>query len=97
MDFETTISETQCSWFTLGFTIEYRADGIVDRYKVCLVAKRYDQQPSLDYEETFNPVIQSTTIRLVLGIVVTQNWPLRQLEVNNAFLQRRLSEDVCMS
>ena len=39
-------------------------------------------------------MIKSTTIRLVLNIVVSQSWPIKQLDVNNAFLQGRLTEEV---
>lgn len=61
-----------------------------------MVAKGYNQQPDLDYSETFSPVIKSTTIRIVLGIAVDRDWPIRQLDVNNAFLQGTLKEDVYM-
>ena len=61
------------------------------------MAKGYSQQPGLDYEESFSPVIKSTTIRLVLEIVIARDWPIRQLDVNNAFLQGTLTEEVYMS
>ena len=33
------------------------------------------------------PIVQFTTIRVILTIVVTKGWPLHQLDINNAFLQ----------
>ncbi|RVW53564.1 Retrovirus-related Pol polyprotein from transposon RE2 [Vitis vinifera] len=42
-------------------------------------------------------VIKPTTVRLVLSLAVSQGWSLRQLDVNNAFLQGTLTEDVFMS
>lgn len=33
-------------------------------------------------------------MRLILSIVVSHGWSLRQLDFNNAFFQDRLSEDV---
>lgn len=37
-----------------------------------------------------------TTVRIMLSLAVTRGWSLRQLEVNNAFLQGTQFEDVFM-
>ncbi|GJS38075.1 retrovirus-related pol polyprotein from transposon TNT 1-94 [Tanacetum coccineum] len=35
----------------------------------------------IDFHETFSPVVKSTTIRAVLSLAITNNWPLRQLDI----------------
>lgn len=56
-----------CKWV---YKIKRKADGTVDRYKACLVAKGFKQRYGLDYEDTFSPVVEAATIRLVLSIGV---------------------------
>ena len=51
----------------------------------------------MDYLETFSLVIKPTTIRLVLNIAIINGWSLRQLVINNAFLQGTLVEILYMA
>ena len=59
------------------YRIKYRADGSIERYKARLVAKAFNQQPGINFNNTFSPVNKITTIRLLLSIVVSSNWPIR--------------------
>lgn len=62
-----------------------------------LVAKGFEQQPGVDFKETFSPLIKPTNIQVVLSLAVTFQWPLRLLDVQNAFLNGFLHEEVYMS
>lgn len=82
-----------CKWI---YRIKYNVDGSIDHYKACLVAQGFSQVPGLDYSHTFSPIVKATIIRILLSLVVTNNWNLHQLDVNNAFFNGHLSEHVYM-
>lgn len=50
--------------------------------------------PWCDFRETSNPVVKSATIRTIFSIAVTKQWSLHQVDVNNAFLNDELNEEV---
>lgn len=63
-----------CKWVS---KLKLNSDGTIARYKARLVAKGFRQGASIDYSETFNPVIKPATVKLVLAIAISCNWPLR--------------------
>jgi len=82
-----------CKWV---FKTKLNVDDSFHQCKARLVVKGFHQRHRLDYAETFSPVVRHTTIRLVLAHAVTSGWHVRQVDVNNAFLNGDISECVYM-
>lgn len=61
-----------------------------------LVVKGFHQVQGIDYTESFSPIIKSSTIRVILSLVVMNKWILRQVDINNAFLNGYIIKAVYM-
>ncbi|KAL0370961.1 UNVERIFIED_CONTAM: Retrovirus-related Pol polyprotein from transposon RE2 [Sesamum angustifolium] len=82
-----------CRWV---FTLKFRADGTLERYKARLLAKGFTQTYGVDYFETFSPVARFNSIRVLFSLAVNLSWPMYQMDIKNAFLYGDLNETVYM-
>ena len=62
-----------CKWV---YKIKHNADGSINRYKVCLVAKGYAQTYGIEFEETFSPIAKMATVRAVIAMAAAKGWEL---------------------
>lgn len=72
------------------------AKGSLERYKARLVAKGYNQREWVNYFDTFSPIAKIVTVIVDLPLASMNKWPFYHMDVNNAFLQSDLYEEVYM-
>ena len=82
-----------CRWI---FTVKTDNNGSIERYKARLVAKGYAQEPGIDFNEPFAPVVRLNTLRALLAYSVQNNVMIHQMDVTTAFLNGSLAEEVYM-
>ncbi|KAI3692362.1 hypothetical protein L6452_32176 [Arctium lappa] len=66
------------------------------RYKARLVAQGFSQRPRIDYEETYSPVVDATTFRYLISMVVQEGIDMRLMDVVTAYLYGSLDTDIYM-
>ena len=76
------------------FRLKRDSKGHIVQHKARLVAHGFNQREGIDFHETYSPVIKPATIRVVLTVATVKGWKLRQLDINNAFLQDYLDDNV---
>ena len=76
------------------FKHKLNPDGSLERYKARWVVRGFTQRAGVDFKETFTPVVKPATVRTVLAIAASKQWPTRQFDVSNAFLHGHLDEFV---
>nr|GEY89063.1 retrovirus-related Pol polyprotein from transposon TNT 1-94 [Tanacetum cinerariifolium] len=83
-----------CKWL---FKIKERIKGVQKpRFKARLVARRFTQRAGIDYNDVFSPVVQHTSIRVILALTTCKDYELEQLDVKTTFLHGNLEEVIYM-
>jgi len=62
-----------------------------------LVAKGYNQEEGVDYDETFAVVARLEAVRLLLAFACMNDFKLFQMDVKSAFLNGFVNEEIYVS
>lgn len=76
------------------FRLKTLADSTPEHFKACWVAKGFSQIPYIDFNETFAPVIRLKNFCLMLTITNAWNLEIHQMDVESAFLQAPITEEI---
>nr|GEX53707.1 hypothetical protein [Tanacetum cinerariifolium] len=71
--------------------------GSILKNKARLVAHGYRQEEGIDFEESFAPVARLEAIRIFLAFATHMNMVVYQIDVNTAFLNGNMREEVYVS
>jgi len=76
------------------FAKKLGTDGKVARYKSRLVVKGFMQRFGIEYQEGYAAVTSKATLRMFLGVSISNHLILRQLDIKTAFLNGELEQDL---
>jgi hypothetical protein len=79
---------------TWTYRHKHRPDGSLKKYKARLCVNGSRQIQGIDYTESFAPVVQWSTIRMVNTLVTMHNLKGKQIDFTQAFPQAKLKEDI---
>ena len=69
------------------YTIKYKRDGTIDRFKARFVACGYSQVEGKDYDETFAATMRASSFRTLLSVATIRKMVLEHMDVTSAFTQ----------
>ena len=77
-------------------TDKYGPDGGITKHKSRLVARGFQQEEGIDYEDTFASVVKPASTRILLALAAILFWLVHQGDVKTAFLNSNLDKPVYM-
>ena len=86
--------ETKPIGHKMVFTRKRDEQGNTLRFKVRLVAQGYTQKPGIDFEQTYSPVMDSTSFRYLFSLATQLSLETRLMDVVTAYLYGDLDADI---
>ena len=78
------------------FRVKYDEHGQIERYRARLVDEGYSQEYGKGYVQVFSPVIGWESVRTLISMAVQYGMELHQMDVDVAFLNGHLKEEMFM-
>ena len=78
------------------YKLKINDDGSVSKFKCRLVCKGYSQEYGVDYNETFAPCVQRSTLRMMLALATTLGIEVHEHDIETAFLNGEIEEEIYM-
>ena len=82
-----------CKWV---FKYKRDSNGNIIKRKARLVARGFLQKYGIDYVFTFSPTLKLDSLRIIIAIAVQRNFKIVQIDINAAYLNANLNEDIFM-
>jgi len=76
------------------FRPKHDIQGNITKYKARLVARGFEQIYGKDFDETYSPVTRLSSLRLLFALAMQFHLELQQMDVETAFLNATLNEEV---
>ena len=73
---------------------KFDADGHLVKHKARLVAQGYTQEFGVDYSQTYLPVVNAASLRLLLAISANKGYAVDSLDISTAFLNGAMTDNV---
>ncbi len=75
------------------FKIKRKANGSIEKYKVCLIAQGFTQVYGEDYFNTYFPIARLCSFHLILALAAHHNWDIESFNFVGAYLNGKLNSN----
>jgi hypothetical protein len=83
-----------CGWLMLDLQDQTGVNGSVEKCKARFVAKGFSQDEGINYDETFAPVAQHSSVGVILAISAHMGWKVHQMDIKTTFLNGVVEEEI---